>query len=70
VKPTTTSKTPDYKTDRPTDVHSVYGAVGCTVEKHPSPPFFTTSVHMSLQLRLRDTSLPRLFNRLLADSFR
>ncbi|KAG7272260.1 hypothetical protein CRUP_017107, partial [Coryphaenoides rupestris] len=29
-----------------------------------------TAVHMSLQLRLRDTSLPRLFNRLLAESFR
>lgn len=34
------------------------------------PPFFTTSVHMSLQLRLTDDWLPRLFRRFLAASFR
>lgn len=36
----------------------------------PVPPFFTTSVHMSLQLRPSDTWLPRFFSRFLAASFR
>lgn len=34
------------------------------------PPFLTTRVHMSLQLRPMATWLPRLFSRFLAASFR